>query len=615
MARGVRAQGAGGDALLVFGLRTFPGRADFGQPDAALPPVRVLLQAKDQVHQRGRPHRVQFGGNRVGDARGVFAIEQRGLIGAAEGPRNRLRPAIGGQRAAGAAGALRAFAQHRLTIAFQPRQRRGVQLVIAVDAGDFLDQIGVLRQVAAPGRRLDDRLFAHAVNRAAEIGQDLHFALFAQRQTGKAARLRQIEADRFRRSGNLARDFDLGGFAAAQLHDHFSGQFQPGLHEMRVDAAREAVLRIRHDAQLAAYLRNGDGVPQRGFDQNVRGLVRATGFLAAHDAGQRFHARIVGNHPDFLVQRVFPLVQRLEGLSLQRAADHQIAFHLGRIENMQRASAVIGDEIGDIDQRINRTQANRLQARLQPVRRRTVLHAAHQPKAESRAEISVADRDLDRAREGAADRARRAVLQLAQPGGGQIAGDALYPQPVRAVGRHFKIDHRVGHAQRLCGGRANGPFVLQVRNAVMVFTRFQLLGGAEHAVAFDPADLARLLVQREIQARNIRPQRRIDADHAGAGVRRAADDLLHPVHGLDRADFQLVGVRMLFGGDHLGRGEGRKARGGILDALDLQAGHRHRLDDFVERGLGFQVLFQPGQGEFHQLNPVARFGWISAGKL
>ena len=61
--------------------------------------------------------------------------------------------------------------------------------------------------------------------------------------------------------------------------------------------------------------------------------------------------------------------------------------------------------------------------------------------------------------------------------------------------------------------------------------------------------------------------------------------------------------------------EGRKARGGILDALDLQAGHRHRLDDFVERGLGFQVLFQPGQGEFHQLNPVARFGWISAGKL
>ena len=44
------------------------------------------------------------------------------------------------------------------------------------------------------------------------------------------------------------------------------------------------------------------------------------------------------------------------------------------------------------------------------------------------------------------------------------------------------------------------------------------------------------------------------------------------------------------------RGEPR-AR--VVDALDLQADPRQRLDDLVEGGRGVEVVLEPGEGEFH----------------
>ncbi len=41
-------------------------------------------------------------------------------------------------------------------------------------------------------------------------------------------------------------------------------------------------------------------------------------------------------------------------------------------------------------------------------------------------------------------------------------------------------------------------------------------------------------------------------------------------------------------------------RAGVLDALDLQADARQRVDDLGERSRGFQVVFEPGEGEFHR---------------
>ncbi len=88
--------------------------------------------------------------------------------------------------------------------------------------------------------------------------------------------------------------------------------------EGRIDAALEAIARVRIDAELAAGLRDVERLPQRRLDQHVGGRLRAAGGLAAHDAGERFRPGLVGDHAHRVVERVGLAVER-EQLSRRRA--------------------------------------------------------------------------------------------------------------------------------------------------------------------------------------------------------------------------------------------------------------------------------------------------------
>ena len=84
---------------------------------------------------------------------------------------------------------------------------------------------------------------------------------------------------------------------------------------------------------------------------------------------------------------------------------------------------------------------------------------------------------------------------------------------------------------------------------------------------------------------------REDADKAGLGIGRAADDLhfLGPATGavgigLHPADAQAVGVGVLDGLDHPADAEGAQLRGGVFDALDLKAKVGQRLGKGVNGG-------------------------------
>ena len=122
---------------------------------------------------------------------------------------------------------------------------------------------------------------------------------------------------------------------------------------------------------------------------------------------ERFDAFFVGNHTNRLVERVGLAVERQQLLSVSCAPHRQIAMHLVGIEHVQRPAAVEGDEIGDVDKRVDWTQPDCGQPLLQPVGRRTVLDAAHQAQAEGRAQrrrLAELERDFHRAREGALHR-------------------------------------------------------------------------------------------------------------------------------------------------------------------------------------------------------------------
>ena len=157
------------------------------------------------------------------------------------------------------------------------------------------------------------------------------------------------------------------------------------------------------------------------------------------------------------VDRVGLAVQRLDALAL--AAEPRLdeaAGELGRVIDVQRPGAVVGDQVGDVDQGVDRAQADGLQLRLQPGRRGAVLHAPDQPAGEGRAGVRPSSRISIGQGKLPATGATDEVLQRAEAGGGEVAGDAGDAQPVGPVGRHLEVDHRL-QAQRLGGGRARRP--------------------------------------------------------------------------------------------------------------------------------------------------------------
>ena len=138
-------------------------------------------------------------------------------------------------------------------------------------------------------------------------------------------------------------------------------------------------------------------------------------------------------------------------------------------------------------------------------------------------------------------------------------------------------------------------------DAVMGVGELHLALREHHAVALDAADLADF--DGRVDAGDVVARR---GDHdldAGPRVGGAADDLKLADGGQHLADAQLVGVRMLLGLEHVTDGEGREALGGVRDALDLEAEIGQGERDLVERGVGFEMLFEPGKGEFHAVVP------------
>ena len=266
---------------------------------------------------------------------------------------------------------------------------------------------------------------------------------------------------------------------------------------------------------------------------------------------------------------------------------------------MQRPGAVVGHEVGDVDQRIDRAQADRGQPLLQPFRRRAVLDAAHQPQRKTRAQCGVLDRDLHRAGEFALDLLDTGILELAHVGGGKIARDAVHAGAVLPVRRQVDLDHGIAEAGPLRVAGADRRVGRQFHDAVVIFRNLQFGRRAQHAAAFDAADGAD--AERDVLAGNEGAGRREHADQPRPRIRRAADHLHRrgAIAGIDHADPQAVGIGMLLGRNHARDREWRQRLGLVLDMLDLEPDHGELVGELFQRLVGVEMFLQPGEGEFH----------------
>ncbi len=139
----------------------------------------------------------------------------------------------------------------------------------------------------------------------------------------------------------------------------------------------------------------------------------------------------------------------------------------------------------------------------------------------------------------------------------------------------------------------------QFHDAVMVFGNLQFGRRAQHAAALDAADGAD--AERDVLAGNVSAGRREYADEPGARIRRTADHLHRraTVAGIDHADTQPIGIRMLLGRNHPRDRERRKRLRLVLDVLDLEPDHGELVGELFQRLVGVEMFLQPGEREFH----------------
>ncbi len=313
-------------------------------------------------------------------------------------------------------------------------------------------------------------------------GQPLHLAVGETELAAAAWRdRRRRRSSRARRRRNRSRD---GSRARA-----------PGMQKAGIDAALEAVARVGDDAELAAGLRRCWRRPTARF-RSARRVVFSSQPECSPPMMPAIDSTPLSSAMTTMagVERIGAAVEREHALAGPGAPHRQIALDLGGVEHMQRAAAIEGQVVGDVDQRVDRPQPDGAQPLLHPFGRGAVADAAHEAQREGGAELAVG---LGRSRASpATGQSKRAADRLDRPASSACRGPpprdrARCPRRpshpgrlgVRLMSMTAIVEAGIGRI-----GRADRRVLGQVDDAVVIFGQFEFGGRAQHAVRLDAAD-------------------------------------------------------------------------------------------------------------------------------
>ncbi|OPZ67883.1 MAG: hypothetical protein BWY81_01109 [Firmicutes bacterium ADurb.Bin467] len=196
--------------------------------------------------------------------------------------------------------------------------------------------------------------------------------------------------------------------------------------------------------------------------------------------------------------------------------------------------------------------------------------------------------------------------------------DAPDAQAVRAVREDLVVDDVVSEAEHLLDVRSRSDLLLKHEYARLADVRVQPLGNlelrarADHAAAFDAAELAAL----DLPAGQGRALERHGNQLPLADVRRAADDLQRfSLSDVDRADVQVVAVRVILAGEHAPDDDAVKPLAGLFNALDGRAGHDHARGIFLGGHMDVHIFPEPLHRYFHDVFPLTGTATGSAGRF
>ncbi len=284
------------------------------------------------------------------------------------------------------------------------------------------------------------------------------------------------------------------------------------------------------------------------------------------------------------------------GPAAQARLDHG-PDQLGRVIDVQRAGAVVGDQVGDIDQGVDRTQADGRQAVgcshagegpfLTPLIRRP---------AERGAGVAV-DLDLDRAGEG--------------PGTGAIDRSFSVPRPAAARSRAMPAtpsqSGRLGVTSKSITASRPRAVAAGVPTARSFDSSRMPSSRRRRSPAPSPSTACRWRPRRAPASRpGSRPgraHRRRSGRRWWSGPARALGApqtiSLRPSTVSTWQTRRLSALGCCTASTILATVKAASLEPGSVDVLDLEAGHGHGVDDLIDRGGGLEVLLEPGEGELH----------------
>ncbi len=488
----------------------------------------------------------------------------------------------------------------------------GRQAVQPDKPGDFLDHIDLARHVGPP-RRHDDAQHVAIARRLEADG--LEQAPRLVRRHGDAeqaldARQPKLDGRRFERRGDDVRDARRER-PAGDVGQQGRRPRRGAELARRVDAALEAVARVRREAEALRGAAHARRVEHGGLDEQARRLGADLGRLPAHDAGHGDRRLVVRDDERALGQVSPNAVERHERLSGQTPPDDHDVAQLVEVEGVERLAGLVEHPVRHVHDVVDGADADRGEALDQPRRARPDGHVFNDEGRVARAAGRVLDEDLDRQ---AGARVRHLDGRQRQRGAGErgeVAGDARVARRVRPVRRHVDVQHGVAAAEAagvevVREGHA-GRGLCEDQDAVVARADAQLILGADHAHGRLAADLglldrdrlqdARIVARRQLEDR---PDGRDRDGLALRHVRRAAHDLDRIVRAdVDEADAQAVCPVVRPHVQDVPDDHAVERRPRLLDALDFEAGHREQGRDLIGRLVRIDEVREPGGGNEH----------------
>ena len=333
------------------------------------------------------------------------------------------------------------------------------------------------------------------------------------------------------------------------------------------------------------------------------GVIRHGGGVATHDACQRFNLAVVGDHADFVVHGDGIAVQQLERFTRFAPAHLQTAVDLVEVKNMRRTAELEHHVVGDVDQRAYAALT---------ATRQTVHHplwglglgvdALDHATAEAATQVGSQHLDRQLVRNLSGDGRENRCQQWRTRQGRHLAGDTVNTQAMRQVGRELEGQQRVVQIQVLANVLAQRRVQRQFQQTAVVVGNFQLLGRAQHALAFHTTQLAHLddkglavFVRRQLGTHH-----RTWHANAHASVGRATHDVEQTVlpH-IHLAHAQAVGIGVLYRFLDFAHHDFGERRGDRFELFHFQASHGQGVGQLLGRQGRVAEFAQPGFRKLH----------------